>query len=196
MTRRGTIVRIRSNHRGVPTMAHVRSATLVGAWTVVAASITGCAAPQRAFSPSTDPASMTDVAFTHYLPAAPVVTVDEGLRAVLMLDGDTHRWPTPRERRLEALRRGWIDADWPAEPDRVLDKGTLAHVLMVRCDLPRSINDRFAEVVGVGRRRYAIKTCVDAGLMPYATSRQPVTGGELHGALVRTESYGAGSTDR
>lgn len=139
---------------------------------------------------------MNDVAFTHYLPTAPVVTVDEGLRAVLMLDGDTHRWPTSRERRLEAMRRGWIDPDWPAETDRVLDKGTLAHVLMVRCDLPRSINDRFAGAVGAGRRRYALKTCVDAGLLPYATARQPVTGGELHGALVRAEAYEAGATDR
>lgn len=176
-------------------MAHVRLAT-VGVLSTLVASITGCAAPRRTFTPSTDTAAMTDVAFTHYLPTAPVVTVDEGLRAVLMLDGDTHRWPTPRERRLEALRRGWIDADWPTGLDHVLDKGTLAHVLMVRCDLPRSINDRFAEAVGVGRRRYALKTCVDAGLLPYATARQPVTGGELHGALVRAEPLMAGSTDR
>ena len=45
----------------------------------------GCALPHRSIQPAHNQAELDDLRFTHYLATVPVVTVNEGARAVLML---------------------------------------------------------------------------------------------------------------
>ena len=73
-------------------------------------------------------------------------------------------------------------------PDSVLDKGTLAFMLRCVCELPRGVNEVvLVDGLGVGDRRYALKTCIYEGLMPYGQARDPVTGGEVVSALTAAE---------
>jgi hypothetical protein len=119
------------------------------------------------------------VQFLHYLATTPTVTVDEGARAALLTAGPTEQWPTFEARVAELQRQGAIDEDWATEADETLSMGTLAYMLAVVCDVPAGVNMRVSEVTGIGRRRYALRACVDAGLLPYAIPDQPVRGGEL-----------------
>lgn len=153
------------------------------------AAAAGCSAPRRTFQPEHDPVTLDDVSFLHYLATVPVVTVDEGLRAVLLLT-DEKTSPTTFEQRYDLLlRRGAVKPAWRLRPDQVLDKGSLAYMLRIICELPRGLNEFFASVTGLGDRRYALNTCIREELMPYAVPHEAVTGGELLSALTAVERY-------
>jgi len=148
-----------------------------------------CTRPQRTYQPAQDPATLDDLSFLHYLATVPVVTVDEGMRAVLLLTGDSARWSTFEQRYEELRRRGAVKEAWRLEPGQILDKGTLAYMLQCICDVPRSLDDMLASKTSVGDRRYALKTCIHEGVMPYGLAHEPVTGGGLLSALTIAERY-------
>lgn len=149
----------------------------------------GCSMPRRTFQPEQDPATLDDMSFLHYLATVPVVTVDEGMQAVFLLTSERGQWPT-FERRYEELRlRGAIKQVWHLEADGILSKGTLAYMLRTMCDLPYSLNELAASRSGLGDRRYALKTCVDEGILSYGLPHEPVTGAQLHSSLIDSERY-------
>jgi hypothetical protein len=149
----------------------------------------GCAAPRRMYQPEQDVVSLPDTVFLHYLTTVPVVTVDEGFRAVLMLVDAPSDASTFCGRREVLERLGAIKPAWNVEPDQVLDKGTLAHMVRTVCDLPLGFNELWLSRLGLGDRRYALRTCVDLGVMSYGLSYAPVTGGELLSVITKAESY-------
>jgi hypothetical protein len=150
----------------------------------------GCSAPHRTYQPPQDPSALDDTAFLHYLATVPTVTVAEGVRAVgLLLD------PTPGpasfdDQRCRLKKVGALKPGWALAPEETLEKGTLAFMLSVVCKTPRSLNESAATLTNLGDRRYALKTCIDEGLLPYGLPHDPVTGGELLSALSRAERYG------
>jgi hypothetical protein len=150
----------------------------------------GCAAPRRAWSPTQDPDTLDTMAFLHYLPTVPVVTVEEGCRAVLLLVGDVEDARTFAGRRARLLEHGALRPEWTTPADRVLDLGTLAYMLRVLCDLPPGATEVvLSSWSGLGARRYALRTCVAAGLLISGAPSDPVSGGALLAALTRAESY-------
>lgn len=151
--------------------------------------VSGCATPRRTFTPPVDPATLDDVAFLHYLAVVPVVSVDEGFRAVLMLDQEKVEAATFEDRMEILTQRGAIKPAWRLEADRTLDQGTLAFMLTAVCKTPRSVSESLAVPTGWGDRRYALKTCVSEGLLEYGLPHDPVTGGQLLSALTRSEAY-------
>lgn len=162
----------------------IMSISSVFVWCLI---ITGCALPSRTIQPVRRAADLDDVRFTHYLAAVHTITVDEGMRAVLMLIGDTKQWPA-HEDRLRALEsRGAFKSSWGLQPDQILDHGTLAYMLRNVCDMEPGLNESVATYTGLGDRRYALKTCIYEGILPYTQSQKPVTGGEMHSALTRAE---------
>ena len=162
---------------------------------VVAALVgTSCALPQRSFRPEREEASLDDVSFLHYLATLPVVTVDEGMRAVLLLTDDNVKRADFDDRFDELRRRGAVKTQWRLSSGRILDKGTLAYMLRAIYGGPRSVNELVASRTGLGDRRYALKACVARGLMPYGLAHEPVTGGELLSALTELECQMASRT--
>ena len=155
----------------------------------------GCVMPQRSFQPSHDPDTLNDAVFIHYLATVPVVTVAEGARAVLLIVGSTEQWPTFDQQWDELSRRRAVVSTWRLRPGRILDKATLAYMLRTLCDLPRSLNETLASATGLGDRRYALRTCIDRGLLPYGRPHDPVTGGELLSALTRAQECGTGESN-
>ena len=146
---------------------------------------TGCAAPRRSYQPEQDVSALSDVLFLHYLATVPVVTVDEGFRAVLMLvdaPGDVSTFPA---RRAVLAHMGAIKPAWELEPEQVLDKGTLAHMVRTVCGFPPGLNELWSSRLGLGDRRYALKTCVYVGMMSSGLSYAPVAGGELLSVITR-----------
>ncbi len=149
---------------------------------------TGVAA-LRAFEPVQSPDTLSDVAFLHYLATVPVATVDEGMRAMLFLVSDEESLRTFEER-YEALRqREAVKRSWRLTRGQLLDKGTLAYMLRSVCGVSLSLGEVFAAWTGLGDRRAALKTCIDAGLLPYGVWNEPVKGGELLSAVAEAERY-------
>ena len=123
-----------------------------------------------------DTSSMSEMVFLHYLATAPTVSVGEGKRAIAMLLPEADA---------DVLTRD----SWDLSDGDLLDKGTLAYMLRTACRLPRGVNEAvFADTLGWGDRRYALKTCTYEGIMPYGRADEPVTGGELLSALRAPES--------
>lgn len=146
-----------------------------------------CVAPRRTFTPPLDVAALDDAGFLHYLATVPTVTVDEGLRAVLLLDVDANA--AAFDERLAVLtERGAVRSEWQLRPDQTFEHGTLAYILTATCGTTRSLSELLAQPIGLGDRRYALKTCIDEALLAYALPRDPVSGGQLLAALTRAET--------
>lgn len=156
--------------------------------------VSGCGVPRKAVTPTVDHRNLAETEFLHYLAAAPVVTFGEGVRAMAILrmvdDTSADAFAKPSNAHLEALRAlGAVPpGDLPPD-DRVLDMGTLAYMLSRLVPIPRTVNDRLAERAGIGRRRYALKACIDAGLLPWSRPNDPVRGGVLLAALAKAEEF-------
>ncbi len=162
-------------------------------WTIAALvclMLAGCTTlPKRGQVSNIDPTSLDDATFIHYLASIPTVTVSEAARGVLLLRGATEEWPSYAEQRHELVRLGALKTDWGLNPEDTLDMGTLGYMLRVTCNLSPSLSEKVASVTGLGLRRYALRRCIDAGLLPYASSAQPVRGGELAAALAKAEEF-------
>ncbi len=150
--------------------------------------ITGCTLPNRTIQPTHQAANLNDIRFTHYLATVHTVTVDEGMRAVLMLIGDTKQWPTHQDRVVALESRGAFKSSWGLDPNQILDHGTLAYMLRNVCDIKPGLNETLATFTQLGDRRYALKTCIYEGILPYTQSQQPVIGQEMQSALTRAEN--------
>lgn len=155
----------------------------------------GCAATKREFTPSVDPDKLGDVEFTHYLATVPVASVDEGMRAVLLVGGETKKWRKPTDRRAELIRRGAFREAWKLGGDDRLDQGTLAYMIRVECKLPRSLNEYVFTPIRLGDRRYALRTCIHEEIMPYSRADEAVTGGELLAAINAASEHMQSRTD-
>jgi len=142
---------------------------------------------QRAFRPELNPDALSDVAFLHYLATVPVATVDEGMRAVLILVDDRSGARTFEKRTQVLHEQGVVRQSWNLTCGQILDKGTLAYMLRRVCGVSPSVGEVLASCTGLGDRRAALKTCVDAGLLPYGVSTEPVKGGELLSAIAEAE---------
>ncbi len=178
---------------GQPGLDHRASIGLLLATAALVAGIGGCAMPIRSFTPDVQPNTLGDTAFLHYLATVPLVTVDEGMRAVLLLT-DARSHPTDYDTRFDRLLgMGAVRENWQLSADQLLDKGSLAFMLRTVCDLRGGLNEALAARTGLGDRRYALKTCVHAGLMRYARPNDPVTGGELLSALTAAETHMPGA---
>lgn len=156
---------------------------------VVLALGSGCATKDRTFRPTVEVDRLSDIEFTHYLASVPVASVDEGLRATLLLTGDSTRWPTYHDRRGELVRRGALRERWRLRKDAVLDLGTLAYLLRDTCSVPRGVNDVLFGSWGAGDRRYALRACTNAGVLPYGRPSDAVTGGQLLAAITAADRY-------
>ncbi|MEK6674236.1 MAG: hypothetical protein AABZ47_01120 [Planctomycetota bacterium] len=156
----------------------------------------GCASHTRKFQPPQNIAELDNTSFLHYLATVPVVTVEEGCRAwMLLLEGSNRPQLSHLERQLELERRGILNPTWHLKEGDVLNKGTLAFMIRTTCRLSKSPTERLASLFRVGERRYALKTCVFEGLISYGTADEPVTGGELLSTLTKMEMLNSESVD-
>ncbi len=149
----------------------------------------GCSTPLRTVRPDVSPDTLSDAAFIHYLAVTPVVTFDEGARAVLLVISDEAASSGDAARREALAQRGMIREAWGLAADSVLDRGTLAFLLCRGLGVAGSFNEWVAQRTGFGERRAAQATAVYEGLLPYGPAHEPISGGEVADALVRAERW-------
>jgi len=147
----------------------------------------GCTRP-RTTPPPVDTAKLDDAGFQAYLADAPVVTVDEACRAILILaDGKdaTTNWD---ERQAELLKRGWIRREWNLSPDHIANRGTVAYMLCEVCRVHGGVNRLLLGSWGPGDRRYAYRELVSREMMPTGTEWGYLTGGQMVSLLGKADA--------
>ncbi len=159
---------------------------LIGGAAVFAATC-GCAQRVRTWTPPQSPDGMDDVAFLHYLATAPLASVDEASRAMLILLEPDAALLTAEERMAMVEWKGLIRAGWGLRGEYVLTRGVLAYMLRRACELPTGANE--AALAGVGDRRYAIRACADAKLLAQGAAEESISGGELLGAIRAADAW-------
>jgi hypothetical protein len=143
----------------------------------------------RNYEPQLDPDTLDGTTFLHYLGTVPVVSVDEGCRAILLVADGVETFGSHQERYDELVSRGMIRTSWGLQPNHVLDKGTLAYMVARVCKLPRGVNSHLLGSWGLGDRRYAMRDVIATGIMPYDVPEHAVRGGELLAALAKIDEY-------
>jgi len=156
----------------------------------------GCTQPIRSWSPDVDHEELDATAFLHYLSTVPVATVDEALRAVLLVADGEDRFSGYEDRLGELTRRKAIRPEWIDDRSQLLDRGTLAYMLRRVCRIRPSTNEVLLGSWGLGDRRYAVRTCVDAGILHYGAAHEAVCGGELLAAISCADEYLERNADR
>lgn len=150
--------------------------------------LAGCANPRHT-PPAVDPATLSDDAFTHYLAGAPVVTVDEAYRAMLILADGEDKSKTFAEREQELVSRGIASAAWKLQPDNVIDQGAVAAMVCRVLHLKGGINLIIFGSFGLGDRRYANRELIFREMLPSAPDYMPVRGGTLLALTTKADAY-------
>ena len=170
-------------------MTPIRPTSTLLCCVMIVSHLSGCVSSRPTLEPIRNFAHLDEVSFLHALAARPLVTVDEGMRAILLLEDVTARGLTFQERSTALQRLGAVKIAWRLQSDHILDKGTLAYMLRTICRLRPSLNELIARKTGLGERRYALAVCIHEKLMRHSLAHEPVTGGELLSALTATERY-------
>ena len=156
---------------------------------VALGALAGCA-PQVTIEPAQDHNEYESLDFIHLLAQQPMVTYDQGCRAMLLLaDGQEEQPGVFEQRHAELLSRGAVSDRWDLTANDPLDRGTLAYMMFKVCRMPHSLSSWLSGFSGLGDRRYALKNVVHAGVMPYGLPGQIPTGGEVVAALARADDY-------
>ena len=150
---------------------------------VLAAQLGGCANAKRTYQPPQDHNTLGEIEFVHYLADLPTVSVDEACHAMLILADDQGAHDDFAQRRAALLERGVIREAWHLEGDDLLDQGTLAYMIVKSCGLRGGVNDATFGALGLGDRRYALRTAQWHDMMPYDVPYHAVSGGELLSAI-------------
>lgn len=152
-------------------------------------SLTGCALEIRRWTPPQSPDTLNDAAFLHYLAEVPTASVDEGVRAVLLLVETEGKPSTPEARMQAALNEGLVVPAWRLKPEHVLTRGVLAHMIRRACGIGTDLASAITAPTGLGDRRYAVRACAEERLLVYGSPDERIRGGELLDAVSRADAY-------
>ncbi len=150
--------------------------------------LAGCS-QRRQYQPETDPLSLDDMQFVHFLVGLPTVTFSETCRAITLTADGADEFQTHEERYEELVRRDVVRRAWGLGPDDVVDRGTLAFMSCRVCQLPASVSSTLLGSWGLGDRRYALKQAAYHEIITYGPTYEAVTGGELVNVLAHMDEH-------
>ena len=156
---------------------------------VSALGLLGCAAP-RAPESRLNPNTLDDDAFLGYLADQPLVTVDEGYRAAIILAEGEDKSTTFDERRAWLQERDIARPAWHLEPDEYIDNGSMSFMVCQILKIKGGIDRLIFGSWGLGDRRYAYRELVYRDLIVTPSADYaPMTGGELVNLLGLADEY-------
>lgn len=148
----------------------------------------GCVQPHRD-PPSVDPSTLGDIEFQSYLASAPLVTVDEAFRAILILADGEDTSKTFEERREKLESRGIARPGWKLQPDAIIDRGTLAYMVCKICKIYGGVDMLIFGNLGVGDRRYAMRELIYEKIMDEGSAYWYVRGDEISSVLAKADEF-------
>ncbi len=143
--------------------------------TAICAFVGGCAGPRQS-PPAVDPATLSDEGFQAYLAEAPLVTVDEAYRAILILADGEDGSASFDDRRQKLESRGIARAAWNLQPENVVDAGSVAYMVCQVCQIRGGVCMNLFGRPGLGDRRYALRELVYRDMIDDTVDHQYMTG--------------------
>lgn len=175
-------------HRLMPIMkGNSPRAFFLALVTGVFAAVCGCAQPRQA-EPEVNPDDLSDEGFQVYIARAPLITVDEAYRAILILADGEDTSQNFEERREKLESRGIARAAWRLESESVIDAGSLAFMVCQVCEIRGGVNSMLFGSWGLGDRRYALRELIYREMIDEMIDYQYVTGAELHGLIRKADA--------
>ncbi len=165
--------------------------TLIPLAAALAASVllmSGCVQPHRD-PPSVDPSTLGDIEFQSYLATAPLITVDEAFRAILILADGEDTCKTFEERREKLESRGIARPGWKLNPEAIIDRGTLAYMTCKICRIYGGVDMLVFGNLGVGDRRYAMRELIYEKIMDEGSAYWYVRGDEIVAVLAKADEF-------
>lgn len=147
----------------------------------------GCAGPRQT-PPEVDPNGLAEEAFQAYLAEAPLVTVDEAYRAMLILADGEDASASFEERREELESRNIARAAWDLRPENVIDVGSVAYMVCRICRVRGGINVNLFGRFGLGDRRYALRELVHRRMVEGMVDYQYMTGAALTAVMAKADA--------
>lgn len=138
----------------------------------------GCAGP-RMSPPEVDPATLSDDGFQAYLSEAPLVTVDEAFRAMLILADGEDDSQSFDQRRQKLETREITRPAWRLKAENVIDAGSVAYMVCRICKVRGGVNYNLFGSLGLGDRRYAMRELLYLDMLDDAVDYQYMTGPAL-----------------
>lgn len=148
----------------------------------------GCAAPRTGES-SMNPDELSDVEFQAYLAEVPLISVAESFRAMLILADGADATKSFDERRTALESRGIVRSEWNLQPGNVLDRGTLAYMVLRICQIRGGVNMVLFGSWGLGDRRYALRELVYRDMITDGADYEFVRGGEMVAVMTKADKY-------
>lgn len=148
----------------------------------------GCVEPHRD-PPSVDPNTLGDVEFQSYLADAPLVTVDEAFRAILILADGEDTCKTFVERRDKLESRGIARPGWKLNPEAIIDRGTLAYMVCKICKIYGGVDLLVFGNLGIGDRRYSMRELIYEKIMDEGSAYWYVRGDEISSVLAKADEF-------
>lgn len=167
----------------------------------VGALMTGCASTPSAGGGAADtqpvvaaqplnPAGLDDMSFLHdYLAKQPLVTVDDGYRAMLILADGQCAAKTAEDRQAAVEQRGISRPAWRLRPEEHLDKGTTAYMVCIALKISGGVDRILFGSWGAGDRRYALRELIYRDMMANSPTYRFITGAELVALLGKADEY-------
>ncbi|MFQ5501565.1 MAG: hypothetical protein ACE5EQ_04605 [Phycisphaerae bacterium] len=175
----GRITNRQSRVVGSVRIAYWFPVVLVGIW--------GCAGP-RTIEPTVDSTTLSDEGFQAYLVNAPLVTVDEAYRAMLILADGEDKLDGFEARRADLESRGIARAAWDLHPENVVDAGSVAYMVCRICRLPGGVNMNLFGSWGLGDRRYALRELIYRKMIADSVDYQYMTGSALFALMSKADA--------
>ncbi|MFQ5422883.1 MAG: hypothetical protein ACE5F9_02770 [Phycisphaerae bacterium] len=129
--------------------------------------------------PEVDPATLSDDGFQAYLSEAPLVTVDEAFRAMLILADGEDDSQSFDQRRQKLETREITRPAWRLKAENVIDAGSVAYMVCRICKVRGGVNYNLFGSLGLGDRRYAMRELLYLDMLDDAVDYQYMTGPAL-----------------
>jgi hypothetical protein len=178
-----------------PALAFTLALALVGAMAAGCASTSTIAGGVVETQPAVaekpvNPSNLDDMSFLHdYLVRQPMVSVDDGYRAMLILADGQCTAKTFEEREATLERRGISRPAWKLQAEEHFDRGTVAYMVCTILKIRGGVDRVLLGSWGLGDRRYALRELIYREMMAESPPYRYVTGAELVALLGKADGY-------
>lgn len=155
---------------------------------VSALAIVGCSQVSRPEQAQQGEQIAADLFLHEHLQSQPMVTTAEAYRAMVMLAEGQDEISSFAGREEYLLANKIIRPEWKLQHDQVVDRGTVAYMVLKVLGLRGGVNFNTMGRLGIGDRRYALRELIYRDVMANGPPYRFISGAELVDVLGRADA--------
>ncbi len=147
----------------------------------------GCSQISRPEQAALGEQTAADTFLHEHLQSQSMVTTAEAYRAMVLLAEGNDELTSFAAREELLLAREIVRREWKLKRDQVVDRGTVAYMVMKILGLPGGVNVNVMGRMGIGDRRYALRELIYHDVMANGPPYRFISGAELVDVLGRAD---------